>query len=153
MTLYTTKPAQDDLFEALQSLKEQVLRHHVESIWGWHEDWQRQNFLGNWETCETQSIHADHQVVGFMQTLEEADHLILKTLCISPAYQNRGIGSALMRTLQDHAQVRKLPIRLSVYVTNLRAESFYRRLGFLPGNRGRDFQHMSWSPNVDDGGE
>jgi len=147
MTSFITKPASDDLFETLKALKERVLRHHVEKIWGWHADWQRENFSNNWKSCETISVHADNEVIGYMQTLGKADHLLLKTLCISPPYQNRGIGSSLMKTLQNRAESQGLPIRLSVYVTNLRAENFYRRLGFVNGKRGNEFQHMSWSPD------
>lgn len=45
---------------------------------------------------------------------------------VDPAMQNKGIGSALMLTLQKNCPI----LSLRVYAKNLRAVAFYRRHGF-----------------------
>jgi ribosomal protein S18 acetylase RimI-like enzyme len=148
MPSFTIQPVSDDLFDLIFSLKEQIFRHHIEQIWGWHPDWQHENFSSNWKNCETRSVHSDGAIIGYMQILEEPDHILLKTLGLSPAYQSKGIGSSLVRDLQLRAQLSNLPIKLSVYVTNDRAENFYKSLGFQNEHRDREFQHMIWNPVI-----
>ena len=79
------------------ALHEEVFRPHIEQIWGWHEDWQRENFAGNWKSCETHWIECEGKLVGHLQTLKNADHLLLKNLALLPQFQ----GGALAQLWWD----------------------------------------------------
>ncbi|ATJ81857.1 GNAT family N-acetyltransferase [Halomonas beimenensis] len=72
--------------------------------------------------CAIQVLDADGHVVGFAAMRE--DHL--EALFVDPKAQGYGHGSELMaRTMAVHDR-----ITLRVHSRNVRAVSFYRRLGF-----------------------
>jgi ribosomal protein S18 acetylase RimI-like enzyme len=136
--------AEDDCFEAVFALHEQLFRWHIGQIWGWHPEWQQTNFRGNWGTCDTHLIESeDGRLIGYRQILQQPDRIFLKNLGLIPDFQGRGIGCRLIRQLQNEAESAGLPIRLSVFVTNPRAQAFYEKLGFIHENRTSEFQHMS----------
>ncbi len=143
---FELSPVSEARYEAVFTLHETLFRGHIEQIWGWHPAWQRQNFQRNWELCETRLIEVGGTPAGYIQTLQEPDHLLLKNLGLLPPFQRRGIGNKLIRDLQDRAAELRLPIRLSVFVTNPDAVCFYDRLGFVKEGRTNEFQHMRWDP-------
>jgi ribosomal protein S18 acetylase RimI-like enzyme len=141
---FTLSAASDDAYDAVFALHERLFRPHIEQIWGWLEDWQRENFLTNWKECDTRLVESGGEFVGYVQTLRQPDHLLLKNLALAPSHQGQGIGAALIQGLQAEATALDLPLRLSVFTTNPRAEQFYLRAGFINEGRTSAFQHMSW---------
>lgn len=73
----------------------------------------------------------DGRVVGLIELIPGADHLLLENIAIDPAAQGQGIGRRLMQRVERHAIERRLPeVRLytnKAFATNL---DFYRRLGY-----------------------
>jgi len=136
--------ATDDCYDAVFALHERLFRPHIEQIWGWLEDWQRENFLAAWKECETRVIESHGEIVGYVQTLQYTDHILLKNIGLAPSHQSKGIGFLLMEGLQAEAAALGLPLRLSVFTTNPRAQRFYERAGFVKEGRTTAFQHMSW---------
>lgn len=53
-------------------------------------------------------------------------------IALLPALRNRGIGSGLIRALQDESLMRARALRLSVHVANERAIRLGEALGFCP---------------------
>ncbi|MDI5890756.1 GNAT family N-acetyltransferase [Halomonas rhizosphaerae] len=72
--------------------------------------------------CEVQVLEAGRRVIGFCAM--HGDHL--EALFVDPEVQSFGHGSGLMA----HAMEGHQCITLWVYSRNVRAVSFYRRLGF-----------------------
>ena len=138
-------PVTESDYGAVFALHQELFRAHIERIWGWHPDWQKQNFRRNWAACETRLIEVDGRPAGYLQTVQETDHLFLKNLGLLPCYQRLGIGSKLMRDLQCRAADLGLPVRLSVFTTNPDAVRFYERLGFVRADCTSEFQLMHWS--------
>ncbi len=65
--------------------------------------------------------------VGYIRRCTEGGQLELDDLYIDPAYQGKGIGSAVLRRcIQEAGQ----PVYLYVFTRNTRAISLYERLGF-----------------------
>ena len=62
--------------------------------------------------------------------VEQPEALQLHTLCIEPAFQDRGIGSLVTRDVMTEGAKSGRRIVLSVLKTNKRAEALYSRLGF-----------------------
>lgn len=73
----------------------------------------------------------DGKIVGLIELIPAADHLLLENIAIDPAAQGRGIGRRLMERVEQRAIEMGLPmVRLytnKAFATNL---DFYRRLGY-----------------------
>jgi ribosomal protein S18 acetylase RimI-like enzyme len=69
----------------------------------------------------------------------------LRELVLLPEFQNRGIGTTLLRQVMKHAGERGVPVQLGTLHAN-RAADLYRRVGF--GEIGRTDAHIlfEWLP-------
>ncbi len=68
--------------------------------------------------------------VGRLRVVRTSDEIYLGGIQILPEYQDKGIGSAILKDLLEESDRLKLPIKLEVAKVNTRGERFYRRLGF-----------------------
>ena len=71
----------------------------------------------------------DGQDIGVLTVSDRQDALFVERLYILPAYQGRGIGTQLLRSIMARAFDRGLPVRLHVLKVNP-ARRLYERLGF-----------------------
>lgn len=108
----------------LLALEEACMRAYAEALWG---TWRPRAGLDP----------AGHEIVveggidvGCVATTLHADCLFIDKLYVDPAFQGRGIGTAILRRKVDAAAARGLPTTLSVLVTNP-ADRLYRREGFV----------------------
>ena len=84
------------------------------------------------------------QVLGIRMALMG---LHLLDLILLPAFQQQGLGSALLRAVQAQArQHGAAGVSLYVEMTNPRAMQLYQRLGFVPMAMQGVHLHMLWSP-------
>jgi ribosomal protein S18 acetylase RimI-like enzyme len=74
-------------------------------------------------------ITLDGADVGWVQSMLDGDALFLGQLFVTPAFQGRGIGTAIVRILIDDAERDKRPVTLGVVKSNP-ALRLYERLGF-----------------------
>ena len=85
-----------------------------------------------------------NKIVGFISLIDKSH---IAGLFVDPILQNKGIGSALILTLQQVWPI----LSVRVYAKNLRAVGFYRRHGFkiimseIDGNTGEEVLLMYWS--------
>jgi ribosomal protein S18 acetylase RimI-like enzyme len=115
----------------LWELKRLTMRGYVELTWGsWDDAAQERFFRQNFSANTVQIIVADGRDAGLLNVEREPDGLFLANIQIHPAFQNRGLGSAVVRTLIDSADALRLPLRLQVLKVNTRARSLYQQLGF-----------------------
>lgn len=63
---------------------------------------------------------------------------------IVPAMRNKGIGTAIMRSLMDEAGIAGLPVRLKVASSNDPSMRLYQRLGFVPIQTVPLYIEMEW---------
>ena len=70
-------------------------------------------------------------VVETARILREAyaETLIVPLTVLKPDYQGKGMGSAVLDLVMEHARARRVPVRLRTSLAN-RAASLYRRVGF-----------------------
>jgi ribosomal protein S18 acetylase RimI-like enzyme len=116
----------DFLFE----LKRKTLREYITLTWGeWDESWQRAYFDAHFDPSKIQMIQLGGEDIGMIAVTERPGTLFLELVEISPEYQNRGIGSYLIRQLLDRARELGLSVRLHVLRVNP-ARALYERLGF-----------------------
>jgi GNAT superfamily N-acetyltransferase len=68
----------------------------------------------------------------------------LLDIALLEEFQNRGVGTILLRRLIDEAIRTNKPLRHMVFVLNADAKRFYERLGFVVFEEVGAYQHMEW---------
>ena len=115
------KPKAEDA-EALATIRVQAMKPSLEAIGRFDEDRARRRILDSFDPNTTSEILVEEERVGFLVIRRLENHFYLDHLYISPKYQGKGLGSAVLRQLIEEANVANLPIRLGA-------------LKFSPSNR------------------
>ncbi len=100
----------------------------------WDENAQRQRFDSKLERAAFRIVELAGRPVGAVWSSEHDDHIVLHELLVLPEFQNRGIGSQVLRWELARAEVVRKPVRLHTLLLN-RAQEFYRRHGFVETGR------------------
>lgn len=102
-------------------------------------------FARHIELAATQIVLRGPEPIGIVTVLRGPRADVVLRIGLLPAAQGQGIGSFLMRSIQDRGRREGRPIRLSVYKCNP-SRRLYERLGFrIVGETEFDFQ-MIWQP-------
>lgn len=108
-------------------------------------------FDAQWRHYQAQYPHAeqwlilvDETPVGRVWVDWSAQSLHLIDLSVLAAYRRRGIGTALVESLQAQAAARQLPMTLSVRRDNPAAR-LYARLGFTEHAADEIYRHLTWA--------
>ncbi len=121
------RPAALEDLESLFDLHRTVFRSHIEEIWGWDEEWQRSRFRQEFDSSVTSVVQVAGRTVGYVQTVVDANQLYLQNIALHPEVQRQGIGTCLVKRLQQDAVERNVPVNLSLFRTNPQAVNFYER--------------------------
>ena len=70
---------------------------------------------------------------------DKGDHLYVSRIEVMPEVQRRGIGTTVMDGVIGEGRT----MRLRVFKNNVRARSFYERLGFVVDDESKDENHLS----------
>jgi ribosomal protein S18 acetylase RimI-like enzyme len=125
------RPTTEDDRGFLFALHRETLREYVDAVWGWDEDDQRRRFDEGFDPGQMQIIVEDAADIGYVRVLHRPDELFLAAIELAPTWQNRGIGSAIVRSLLDDARCEGKPLGLGVLRSNPRALRLYERLGLV----------------------
>jgi ribosomal protein S18 acetylase RimI-like enzyme len=120
-----------------------AMRPSVEEIYGWDEAWQEHYFQEHFDPAKRQIIRYGGVDVGVFSVEEREDSLFLALIALLPQYQCRGIGTTLIRGLQQRARDSGLPVTLRVLKAN-RARELYERLGFVLAGETKTHHQMRW---------
>lgn len=110
-------------------LHKAALGEYVEQTWGWDEADQRRMFADGFERLSRQIIEVEGTAVGVLGVQERPDELYLGLVELLPAWQNRGLGTDILRWLLRRAHETHRPLSLHVLKTNPRAVALYEREG------------------------
>ena len=116
-------------FEFLWQLHNAALKKYIAATWGWDENWQRRNFQDNFKPNEGEIICVDGKDAGFLWISEKESEIVLVSIRLLPAFQNRGVGTKLIKDLLDEARVENKTVRLQVLKVNP-AKNLYEKFGF-----------------------
>ncbi len=126
------RPARAEDREFLRRLHELSFRRHVELVWGWDDDEQLAFFERRFQPARLQNVQSGGEDVGVLSVEDLDGELFLADIEIHPRWQGRGIGSSIVRSLQDRAGTAGKALTLEVLHVNSRARALYERLGFRP---------------------
>ncbi len=118
--------------DLIYALKAESVRPYVEKIWGWDEDYQRNDFDGDFSHIEQfQVIEIDGSFAGFVQYYFAYPYFEVVELHLLPEYRGKGIGSDILRYLQKVCIAQDRKIRIGCFKENHRAKALYQELGFM----------------------
>jgi ribosomal protein S18 acetylase RimI-like enzyme len=124
------------------------------AAWGWTAS-QQEQFLFMQFTMQQQSYasrfpSADHLIiVDHMERLgriiveRQEEEILLIDISLLPPYRNKGIGTTLIKELQEEAHLQGKLLRLHVLKTNI-ARRLYERLGFSVTEEDDMYCRMVW---------
>lgn len=128
---WTLRPAAEDDFDFLFRVKREALGEYIAATWGWDEDDQRERARAEPRAWPTQVIVAGGEDAGVLQVDRRGSELYVTNILLLPAFQGRGLGTAILRGLMDEAAWDGVPVTLQVLRANPRARALYERLGFV----------------------
>lgn len=147
---FTLRPATTADYPWLWDLKRRTMRPYVEQTWGsWDEPAQEAFFRRNYRSDTVQVLVVEGRNAGLLHLERETAALFLANLQIHPDFQNRGLGTAVIRDVLATGRRLRLPVRLQVLHVNRRAQQLYHRLGFLVAGETPTHVMMQW-PVPDD---
>ena len=129
---YKIRFATPDDHDLIYTLKAESVRPYVERIWGWDEDYQRNDFDGDFSHIKQFNvIEVDSRFVGFVQYYFEYPYFEVVEIHLLPEYRGKGIGSDILRYLQKVCIAQDRKIRIGCFKENHRAKALYHKLGFM----------------------
>jgi ribosomal protein S18 acetylase RimI-like enzyme len=143
----TLRPGKQSDYDFLWWLHGATMRAYVEAIWGWDEAAQRRFFQERFDPARIQILEREGEAIGYISVERNKESIFLSAIEVAPQVQNRGIGSSLIRDLQDEAARRRIPLRLRVLQGNP-ARRLYERLGFVATGETETHITMSWQPQI-----
>jgi GNAT superfamily N-acetyltransferase len=113
------------------AITEEAMRTYVELTWGtWNHDEQWQRHRDSYKPDTHRLILAGDFVAGLIAVEEDPSHLWLVKLYLLAGYRGKGLGSAVLRTVQENATLKRKPVRLRILRVNKAARRLYERHGF-----------------------
>jgi len=97
------------------------------------------------EAAEFLVVEAGGTPIGRLYLHQRPEALALVDIALLPAWRGCGIGERLVRDVLERAAGLGLPVELHVEYFN-RAQTLYRRLGFVPGAVNGPYIQMRWTP-------
>lgn len=94
--------------------------------------------------AEQSVVVVDGADAGRLWVARDQDAIHLLDIALLPEHRRRGVGSALIRMLQEEAAATARRLRLHV-ARNTPAVSLYARLGFRPTGGDDVYQAMTWT--------
>ncbi len=142
-TAYSLRPATEEDYDFLFALHRAAMRDYIETIWGWHDDWQQEYFRRKFDPLPRQVIQYEGHDAGVVVVEHRPDEIYLSLIELSPEFQRRGIGTQVINDIKAAAHDAGLPMTLHVLRTNDPARRLYERLGFRVIGVEEDRLHLS----------
>ncbi|MFW5942674.1 MAG: GNAT family N-acetyltransferase, partial [Chloroflexota bacterium] len=103
-------------------------------------------FRERWDPAARQIVVSEGEDVGVLALEERDGDLFLSLIEIAPSHQGRGLGTAIIRDLQQRAREEGRALGLHVLKANPAARRLYRRLGFDIVEEREERFVMRWTP-------
>ncbi len=110
----------------------------------WQFDLQRQDYDARHANTQYDVILVDQCPAGRIWISRDDEQFRLLDIALLEEFQNRGVGTLLVRRLIDEAVRAGKPLRHMVFILNADAKRFYERLGFVVFEEVGAYLHMEW---------
>ncbi len=110
----------------------------------WQFEMQRREYDARFPDARYEVIVVDGCPAGRIWLGTDDEQLHLLDIAILKEFQNRGVGTLLLRRLMDEASGADKLLRHMVFVLNHDALRFYERLGFVVIEDIGAYKHMEW---------
>jgi ribosomal protein S18 acetylase RimI-like enzyme len=145
---FQLRPSASEDFRFAWSLYQDLMKPLTLELLGrWNEPGQQSVVETALAHEGTSIIVVDGSDAGWLHVIESADSIYLGQLYLVPSLQNRGIGTAIVRELEDKATQARKALTLDVMKNN-RARSLYERLGFRVVGESEYKLKMRWRENA-----
>ena len=112
----------------------------------WQFSLQRREYDTRFPDADYRVIVIDQQPAGRIWVGADKEQIRLLDIAILPEFQNRGVGTVLLKRLMARAEHEGKALRHMVFVLNNNADRFYERLGFKQIEDFGAYKHMEWKP-------
>lgn len=144
--------AEDDefLLAVYASSREEELAQVVwaegqkEAFVRWQFEMQRREYDARFPNARYEVILVDGRPAGRIWVGSDDEQIHLLDIAVLPEFQNRGVGTLLLRRLMDEASRANKLLRHMVFLLNNDAHRFYERLGFVVIEDLGAYKHMEW---------
>ena len=126
---FTFRNAKAEDLEFLWNLHKATMKSYVDEVWGWDEEFQREYFSNRFEPSNIELIIYESARIGAIEVRDREKELFIANLEILPRFQNRGVGSAILKRLIKDSGNRQESLTLQVLKGNP-AKRLYKRFGF-----------------------
>jgi GNAT superfamily N-acetyltransferase len=123
------RAARDEDFEFTRDVYFATMRWIIESLFGWDQVREEENFARFFKLDEVRIIIADGRNVGWIQEQVADNSINLGSFYLIQEMQRQGIGTQVLRTVLAHAADQSKAVTLAVVKINP-ARRFYERHGF-----------------------
>jgi GNAT superfamily N-acetyltransferase len=122
-------PADETHREFSYQVKKAAEGEYIALMFGWDEKIQRDFHAKAWQRQKPHIITHDGELIGTIATIESEDCVEIGQFFILPDYQNKGIGTHLLKGILDRADRSGKNVTLR-FLKNNPVESLYTRNGF-----------------------
>ena len=112
----------------------------------WQFEMQQKEYETRFPDARYEVILVDGVPAGRIWVGSDDQQIRLLDIAVMEEFQNRGVGTILLRRLMDEATQANKPLRHMVFVLNDNAHRFYERLGFRVIEDLGGYKHMEWVP-------
>jgi GNAT superfamily N-acetyltransferase len=134
-------PADETHREFSYRVKQAAEGEYITSMFGWDEDVQRDFHAKAWEQQKPDIITYDGKLIGTIATIESEVCIEIGQFFILPEYQNKGIGTYLLKSILDRADQLGRNVTLK-FLKNNPVRSLYIRNGFQLVSTSEVAHHM-----------
>jgi GNAT superfamily N-acetyltransferase len=122
-------PVNETYREFSYQVKKAAEGEYITSMFGWDEDVQRSYHNKAWQQQKPDIITYDGKPIGTVATIESEECIEIGQFFILPDYQNKGIGTHLLKGILDEADQLDRTVTLK-FLKNNPVKSLYVRNGF-----------------------
>jgi ribosomal protein S18 acetylase RimI-like enzyme len=112
----------------------------------WQFERQDEEYRQRFPDARYDVILVDGVPAGRIWVGQDDKQIRLLDIALLTEFQNRGVGTHLLRQLMDEATQSNKVLRHMVFVLNDNAHRFYERLGFVVIEDLGGYKHMEWAP-------
>lgn len=123
----STNEDKDDIYEVYRA----VMRGYISEIWGWNEEWQKNDFTSHYKADGITLVYKVNDLVGYSQVEDKGDLLFMRMLAILPDHQRKGIGKRLLEFFVENGKKLSKGLSFEVFKINTLAKGFYEKHGFI----------------------